>query len=118
MNLATEDARLFFQPFFALLAYTSRQLKVLPSVNTPDDIRKAGSQKVVTIRDALYAHTELLDQFVAENPEGFTPEQLSLVASWKYHVSGDFYVMRYLKKYGVLMSAKRVSHSRTKSKRT
>ncbi len=110
MNLAIEDARLFFKLFFALLAYANRQLKVLPNVNTPDDIPKAGSQKVVTIRDALYAHPELLDQFVAENPEGFTPEELSIVASWKYRVSGDFYLMRCLEKYAVLMSADKPVH--------
>ncbi len=110
MNLATEDARLFFKLFFPLLAYANHQLKVFPNVNTADGTRKAGSQKVVTIRDALYAHPELLDQFVAANPEGFTQEELSLVASWKYRVSGDFYVMRYLKKYPVLMSAEMPVH--------
>jgi hypothetical protein len=68
MNLAVEDARLFFKLFFALLAYANRQLKVLPNVTTPADIPKAGSQKVVTIRDALYAHSELLDQFVRASP--------------------------------------------------
>ncbi len=53
MNIPIEDARLFFKLFFALLAYTNRQLKVVPNVNTPVAAQKAGSKKIVKVRDAL-----------------------------------------------------------------
>ncbi len=105
MNISPEEAQLFFKLFFALLAYTNRQLQVFPDVSTPEAVRKVGSQKVVKIRDALYGHHKLFDQFVAENPDGFSPEELALVASWKHHLTGDFYLIRYLKKYAVFMSS-------------
>ena len=110
MNIPIEDAQLFFKLFFALLAYTNRQLKVVPNVNTPAAAQKAGSKKIVKVRDALYAHPELLEQFSAENPERFSPEELGVVSSWKYWVSGDFYLMRYLKKYAVFMSDDKPPH--------
>ena len=110
MNLATEDARLFFKLFFALLAYTNRQLKITPKVSAPSDIPKAGGDALMKIRDALYADSELLVRFVGENPEHFTPEELDIVASWKHRVSGEFYLMRHLKKYAVFMPSKKSDH--------
>jgi hypothetical protein len=110
MNLATEDAQLFFKLFFALLAYANRQLKISPKVSAPTDISKAGGDALKKIRDALYADSELLVRFNAENPEHFTSEELDIVLNWKYRVSGEFYLMRYLKKYAVFMPAKKSDH--------
>ena len=110
MNLATEDARLFFKLFFALLAYTNRQMNITPKVSVSTDIPKAGRDTVVKIRDALYADSKLLVRFIGENPEHFTPEELDIIACWNHRVSGEFYLMRYLKKYAVLMPAKKSDH--------
>ena len=110
MNLSPDDARLFFRLFLPLLVYTNRQLNVVPNVSTVQEITEIGTAGVAKIRAALYAHPRLLDQFVAENPEGFTADELQLIASWKHRVSGDFYLMRYLKKYVVFMPAKKADH--------
>ena len=110
MNLAAEDARLFFKLFFALLAYTNRQLKITPKVSAPTDIPKAGGDALMKLRDALYADSELLVRFIGENPEHFTPEELDIIANWKHRVSGEFYLMRYLKNYAVFMPAKKSDH--------
>jgi len=110
MNLATEDARLFFKLFFALLAYTNRQLKITPKVSAPTDIPKVGGDALTKMRDASYADSELLVRFISENPEHFTPEELDIIANWKHRVSGEFYLMRYLKKYAVFLPAKKSDH--------
>ncbi len=110
MNLSTEDTQLFFKLFFALLVYANRELNVVPAVSNADDIRQVGVQGAQKIRDALYKHAELLDRFADENPEGFSPEELQILEAWKQRVSGEFYLMRYLKKYAVFMSTKRTNH--------
>jgi hypothetical protein len=113
MNLTSENAQLFFKLFLALLAYTNRQRQVVENVATVGDIHKlgkAGTASIMKIRDALYAHSKVLDQFVVENPENFAPEELDIIASWKHRVSGEFYLMRYLKKYAVFMPAKKSDH--------
>jgi hypothetical protein len=69
-----------------------------------------GTEATAKIRDALYAHRDLFDRFITENPEGFTPEELNIIASWKHRVSGEFYLIRYLKKYAVFMPAKKADH--------
>jgi hypothetical protein len=110
MNLASEDARLFFKLYFALLAFANRELKVVEDVSKADDIAKTKIERTQKIREALFKHPGLLDRFVAENPEGFSPEELESIKSWKHRVSGDFYLMRYLKKYAVFMTMKGTSH--------
>ena len=110
MNLPTEDARLFFKLFFALLAYTNRQLKITPKVSAPTDISKSGGDALMKMRDSLYADTKLIVHFIEENPEHFTQEELDIITSWKHRVSGEFYLMRYLKKYAVFMPAKKSEH--------
>ena len=113
MNLASEDAQLFFKLFLNLFAYTNHQRQVVENVATVGDIHKlgkAGTASIMKIRDALYAHPKILDQFVEENPEHFSPEELDIAASWKHHVSGEFYLMRYLKKYAVFMPSKKPDH--------
>jgi hypothetical protein len=47
------------------------------------------------IRSALYEHIELIDAFVRENPQGFSPDELAIVESWKHFVHGRFYVFRH-----------------------
>lgn len=49
MNLPGEETQLFFRLFFGLLAYANRTLKVVPKLETADDIRRLGSQRVVEI---------------------------------------------------------------------
>jgi hypothetical protein len=110
MNLSIEDAQLFFKLFFALLAYANRELKIVPNVSKAGDIPKAGAEGAASIRDALYKQPKLIERFVAENPEGLSSEELATIETWKHRISGDFYVMRYLKKYAVFMPMKKTEH--------
>jgi hypothetical protein len=58
----------------------------------------------MAIRDALYQHPELIDRFISENPQGFEPDQLKIIDSWKGFRAGVFYIERFLKKYTVFIS--------------
>jgi hypothetical protein len=51
------------------------------------------------LRAAFYAHRQLLEAFVQENPQRFSAEELALVASWQHGVHGQFYVLRHLQRY-------------------
>ncbi len=44
MNLSTEDAQLFFKLFLAILAYTNRQLNLVPKVSKPTDLHGLGTE--------------------------------------------------------------------------
>ncbi len=110
MNLAPEEIKLFYKLRFALLAYTNRHLNIIPGVTAADEIGRQPGEKILALRDALNERMDLLERFVAENPEGFSDEELAIVASWRHQISGDFYIMRYLKSYTVFMNARGDPH--------
>ena len=106
MNLHPDDGRLFYKLFAALLGYVNRKLGIVPEQFTQEsEYTSLPPQTRGKVRDALYEHRELIDQFVAENPAGLSPEELEIVASWKHAVVGRFYILRYLKKYTIFLSA-------------
>ena len=55
------------------------------------------------IRDALWSSPEFLRGFVETNPAGLTEEDLALAASWERRISGDFIIMKHLKKHSVFL---------------
>lgn len=96
MHLSPEDATLFYQLMFTLQFYVNQQLALQPAVPTLAAYRELDQQAKLVVRDALYEHPALIDQFVAENPARLTSAALVIVAHWKNFVAGDFYVERYL----------------------
>jgi len=110
MNLPTEDTQLFYKLRLSLLAYANQHLKVIPQATTAEKVSKQPIEQLAKLCDALYAKPDLLERFVAENPERFSPQELTIVASWRHRVSGDFYIMRHLKPYTVFMSGRGTPH--------
>ncbi len=106
MNLTFDEGNLFYDLYAALLSFVNRKLKVSSEqfsdsreyTSTPPEAR-------VAIRDALFAHRELIDEFVRDNPAKLTADNLEIVVTWKHAVVGKFYVFRYLKKYTVFLTS-------------
>src|SRR3972149_2021530 len=106
MNLTPDEGKQFYELYAALLSFANRKLKVATEqfsdfreyTATPPEARAA-------IRDALYDHRELIDQFVAENPAQLSADELEIVGSWKHALVGNFYVLRYLSRYAVFLSS-------------
>ena len=106
MNLPPDEGKLFYKLYAALLGYVNRKLDVLPKqFSESAEYTSLPPQTRGKVRDALYEHRELIDQFVAENPAGLSPEELEVVRSWKNALVGRFYIFRYLKKYTIFLSA-------------
>jgi hypothetical protein len=106
MQVAFDEGELFYGLYAALLSFVNRKLNV--SSETFSDSRKYTStppEARVAVRDALFAHRELIDEFVRENPANLSVDQLEIVALWKHAVVGKFYVFRYLKKHTIFLSA-------------
>jgi hypothetical protein len=110
MNLSTEDTRLFYKLHWSLLAYANQHLKIMPPVASFEEIGKWPIEQVAQLRNALHDQLDLLEQFVAENPPGFSPQEMAIVASWRHLVKGDFYILRFLKPYAVFLSGEEPTH--------
>jgi len=46
---------------------------------------------------------DVINRIAADNPFCFTEQELSLVASWRKRIAGDFLIYKHLKKYTVFM---------------
>ena len=106
MNLTFDEGKLFYDLYAALLSFVNRKLKV-SSERFSDSQEYAATppEARVTIRDALFDHRELIDEFVGENPAKLAADELEIVGSWKHALPGKFYVFRYLKKYTVFLTS-------------
>lgn len=62
-------------------------------------------EEKLPIRDALYKHPDLFDEFVRDNPQYASEAELAYVRDWKKFVSGKFYIERYLKKYAIFIGS-------------
>jgi Domain of unknown function (DUF6398) len=105
MLLSPEDVELFFKLHRALMFFVNQRLKVLPDdIASADAFAALSPQVRLKVRDAFLNHTDLIQQFVDENPAHLTSDELDIVRSWQHLVHGRFYVFRELKKYTVFLS--------------
>lgn len=103
MVLSDSDRVLFYRLYWGLLFFVSRQLKSMPQPATPDDIGHGPPADWVTLRNSLYEHPELFDQYAAANPDRLAPDELAIVQSWRGFIRGTFFILRYLRKYAVFL---------------
>jgi hypothetical protein len=104
MNVTVEDGKRFYELYAALLSFANRKLEVSPmQFSDAREYTVAPPEARVAIRNALFAQRELIDEFVHDNPMKLEAVDLAIIATWKNAVVGNFYVMRYLKKYTVFL---------------
>ncbi len=104
MILPPHQTERFYRIWWALLNDTNAQRRVirdLPpiTIQTGLDVKKA-----VKIRDALWADDGLREQFIQDNPANLSPADLDIVASWQDRLSGDFFILKHLKKHSIFLS--------------
>jgi hypothetical protein len=103
MHLSAPDVERFYRIWFPLLYYVNQKRQLVDYFPSAWGKASVEPSAAVTLRDALWADDSLCEAFVSENPTKLAPADLVLVASWKYRVVGDFFVLRYLKKYTVFL---------------
>jgi hypothetical protein len=105
MKLSTEDADLFFKLMWALQFYVNQELGMFPELGDAERYKVDCSiEQKSAIRQAVYDNPHLIDKFVADNPHGFTREELGIVSSWKGFLQDNFYIERFLKKHTIFVS--------------
>lgn len=102
MILSTEDKDLFYRLNWSLLFYVNKKYPVIDGINTPD-FKNQDLNKVLEIHEKIFANTELIDSFVAENPFNFIPDELDIIKSWKNFVKGRFFIISHLKNHSIFL---------------
>ncbi len=103
MLLSPEDAGLFFKLMPALQVFANQKLQVIRRLENVEQYQKVSDEQRVKLRNALYKKPDLIEEFVRENPSGFSADELGIISGWKNFVTGDFMIERVLKKYAIFI---------------
>jgi hypothetical protein len=108
MQLSPEDAALFFKLMPALQTFANQELRIVKNLPGVEQYQKVSNEQRIKLRNAFYKRPGFIDEFVRENPFGFSPDELAIVSSWKNFVAGDFFIDRLLKKYAIFIGNNKV----------
>jgi hypothetical protein len=103
MTLPIPHSDRFYNIWKPLLLFVNRQRQLVPALLDVDPGTKLNLPDVFRIRQAIWEDDALLDTFVVQNPAHLSAEDLSLVASWKHHRAGRFFVFKHLKKHSIFI---------------
>jgi hypothetical protein len=91
---------------WAVQFYVNGRLKLVPNIPSAEAYKTRSQEEKMKVREALYQHSELLDDFISENPANLTPAELEIVSSWKQFIAGEFYILKFLKRHTIFLPAK------------
>lgn len=103
--LSPADAGLFFRLLWALQSYVNDRLGLLPGITSPEQYASVPSEEKLAVRQALWDDPTLLEAFLVSNPADLPPEELQVVRTWQGRLTGDYYILRYLKRQTIFLSA-------------
>ena len=104
MVLSSEEAALFFKLMLPLQFFVNGKLGILPKAKTFKKYVAASMNDKYKVRNALFENTNLIDEFIDENPHDIPLKELASAAQWKNFMRGDFYVERHLKSGSIFIS--------------
>jgi hypothetical protein len=108
MKISEKDANLFFDLMFPLQFYVNQKKQIIPDVASVEAYIERNLEEQAAVRDVLWEEPTLIAQYVSENPDNLSMEDLSLVNSWQQRVHGRFVVERLLKKQAIFIEGNQV----------
>lgn len=94
-KLSNEDAVLFYKIYFGLLEYTNKKYHIQPKLKKIYKQNNLPLELIIPIRNYLFDHRKIIDEFVKKNPYHFNNEELNLISDFKYSISDLFFIMKY-----------------------
>ncbi len=104
MLLDPDDCARFFAIQKSLLPFVFGRLDLGRHAPAPLHVADMTPAWRHMVHTALLERLDLLDTFVAENPDGLDERSLAVVASWRHLVAGQFIVYRTLKAHTVFLT--------------
>lgn len=111
MRLPPAETERFYRIWFALLHDVNERLHLVPRFPATLGAEQVSPETTVRVRDALWAHDDLRERFIADNPAHLPPADLALVASWQHRLDGEFIIFRSLSQYTIFLSQTAPAHA-------
>ncbi len=103
MLISKQEATLFFKLQKSLLIYGASKMSGDSESFDANNFKDATLEKWIDARDYVMANINLIDQYVLENPDKISIEELELIEDWKNAKIGDFIVERHLKNFSIFL---------------
>ena len=103
MILSTADSHRFYQIWWPLLRFVNSRCNIIETFPENPAIVGLDIQDASKLRNILWNSPDLLDDFIQTNPAALAENELELAASWRHRLSGQFIILRHLKKYSVFL---------------
>ena len=96
-RLSEESEQQFLDLYAHLLVYVNDRFEVIEEIETVADLEQHYTDELLPLRNTLYneSTTDLIEDFVEENPPGLSEADLEQIAAWTDFVAGEFVVVRY-----------------------
>ncbi|KYC45945.1 MAG: hypothetical protein APG12_00490 [Candidatus Methanofastidiosum methylothiophilum] len=95
MQLTEDEIVNFYNIYKSLLVYVNKKKSIILKI-VPEGFLFENAQKV---RDYLIKNMSIIDQYVTENPDHLSKEELKIVSSFKYGIYGNFFIVKHDKEY-------------------
>jgi len=96
-RLSEESEQRFLDLYAHLLVYVNDRFEVIGEIETVADLEQHYTDELLPLRNTLYneSTTDLIEDFVEENPPDLSEADLEQVTAWTDFVAGEFVVVRY-----------------------
>jgi len=83
MLLPPEEVKQLLHLYTTLLGFAARELGGVAGVTDLLSWQEANLTAKAKVRDALFTHPQLIDSYLAQNPDGCTDEEREILVRWK-----------------------------------
>jgi len=96
-RLSEGSEQRFLDLYAHLLVYVNDRFEVIKEIETVADLEQHYTDELLPLQNTLYneSTTDLIEDFVEENPPDLTEADLEQIAAWTDFVAGEFVVVRY-----------------------
>jgi len=92
MKLPEKDIELFYKLQWALMYYVNQKTFIIKGLKSPD-FKGQKPDDVAKLHKQIYSGTRWIDEFVDENPSGFSKEELEIIRSWKNFIKDEYFII-------------------------
>ena len=103
MTLLPEEGKRYFELMWGLQYYVNQKHGFHKDVSSLEEYASLPTEKKLKARDELWKTPDLIDEYVQENPNALSAEELETVRKWRGFIKGSFFILRHLKKGSIFI---------------
>ena len=105
-KLLESDAKLFHKIMDSLLFFANKKLNIIKNCSSIQELHKNAIEKTIPIRKKVFSDNKMIDEYLKENPDRLSDEEMQILASWKKSLESDFMVVKYEKEFALFLHSK------------